>query len=248
MMSSAFCDVSRVSNVSTCTLGFRSWMRARADSSLGVPTADVPWRICRCRLVLSTTSKSTSPSVPTPARADEQDAGGLELFLPLDAYVGQDQVPRIAQDLFVRQLGPLVRHRPPRPSRDARDDGHRVAGAHPGLLVLEPPDVPVIHVDVYKAAQPAVRCKEVLLQGGVLAGQALQQLPDARALELERVAPIYIGAQRRGDQDFHCHTAFRSSIVMASSSNARRSSARTQLFSSPARPCATATMAYESHG
>src|SRR2546425_6552822 len=69
MMSSAFADVSRVSNVSTCTLGFRSWMRARADSSLGVPTADVPWRICRCRLVLSTTSKSTSPSVPTPAAA-----------------------------------------------------------------------------------------------------------------------------------------------------------------------------------
>src|SRR5438876_5859456 len=30
-----------------------------------------------------------------------------------------------SQDLFVRQLGPLVRHRPPRPSRDARDDGHR---------------------------------------------------------------------------------------------------------------------------
>src|SRR6266571_5366817 len=223
MMSSAFSDVSRVSNVSTCTLGFRSWMRARGGEVQ-----------CRGRA--------------EPARADEQDAGGLEVFLPLDAYVGQDQVPRIAQDLFVRQLGPLVRHRPPRPSRDARDDGHRVAGAHPGLLVLEPPDVPVIHVDVYKAAQPAVCRKEVLLQGGVLAGQALQQLPDARALELERVAPIYIGAQRRGDQDSHCHTAFRSSIVMASSSNAPRSSARTQLFSSPARPCPTATMAYDSHG
>src|SRR5438445_13673228 len=150
-------------------------------------------------------------------------------------------MPRVAQYLFVRQLGPLFRCR--RPSRDAGNDGHRITGADPRLLLREPPNVPVVHVYVHKAAQPAVRRKEVLLQRGVLSGEALQQLADARALELERVAPIHIGAQRRGDQDLHCHTAFRSSMVIASSSKVPRSSARTQLFSTPARPCSTATMA-----
>src|SRR5712675_2244036 len=97
MMSSAFSEVRRVSNVSTRTFGFRSWIRAVADLSFDTPTVDVPCRIWRCRLVLSTTSKSSRPH--------EQDARRLELLLSLDAHIGKDEVARVAPALFGRKLG-----------------------------------------------------------------------------------------------------------------------------------------------
>src|SRR5256886_2400320 len=78
--------------------------------------------------------------------------------------------------------------------------------------------------------------------------EQLQQLADVAAFQLERVAAADVGAQRRGNQYRDCHTAFRSSMVMDSSANVPRSSARTQLFGSPARPAPTPTMTYESHG
>src|SRR5439155_10592362 len=74
------------------------------------------------------------------------------------------------------------------------------------------------------------------------------ELADVSAFQLERVAAADVGAQRRGNQYRDCHTAFRSSMVMDSSANVPRSSARTQLFGSPARPAPTPTMTYESHG
>src|SRR5213593_4186113 len=98
MMSSAFSDVSRVSNVSTCTLGFRSWRRARRlelgrphrgraveDLTLQVGLVDdvevhEPERAHARRGEVQRRRRAE------PARAYEQDAGGLELFLPLDAY------------------------------------------------------------------------------------------------------------------------------------------------------------------
>ena len=59
-----------------------NWFKARRSSTawglrqllvplatLLFPIQDVPWMICRCRLLSSTTSKSTSPIRPTPAAA-----------------------------------------------------------------------------------------------------------------------------------------------------------------------------------
>ena len=60
---------SRTSCTTTFTSGLISWMLSRADSALGRPTSDWPWMIWRCRFDSSTTSKSTMPSVPTPAAA-----------------------------------------------------------------------------------------------------------------------------------------------------------------------------------
>jgi hypothetical protein len=70
--------------------------------------------ICRCRLLSSTTSKSTSPSVPMPAAVrynasgdpsppvpDAQHFGGLQLALALHPHLGQDQVPRIPRHLRI---------------------------------------------------------------------------------------------------------------------------------------------------
>src|SRR2546426_3811635 len=63
------------------------------------------------------------------------------------------------------------------------------------------PDVPVVHVHVDETAQSSVVCKEVPPQGGVLAGQPLQQFAHAGGVELDRVPPPREGAERRGDQD-----------------------------------------------
>src|SRR3989454_1387228 len=135
-----------------------------------------------------------------------------------------------------------------RASGDTRDDRHRVARLHRRLALGELPDVPVVHVDVHKAAQSTVRGKEVRLQRRVLAGEPIEQLPHTACLELDCVTPAHERAERRRDQNRHCHTTFRSSLVIDSSSKAPRSSVRTQLFNSPARPRPTPTITYDSQG
>ncbi len=42
------------------------------------------------------------------AGADTQHLGGLELLLAFHADFGQDQVARVARDLFIAQLGQLL--------------------------------------------------------------------------------------------------------------------------------------------
>src|SRR2546429_6892491 len=84
-----------------------------------------------------------------------------------------------------------------RASGDTGDDRHRVARPHRRLALGELPDVPVVHVDVHKAAQPTVRGKEVRLQLRVLAGEPIEQLPHTACLELDRVPPAHERAERR---------------------------------------------------
>ena len=50
-------------------------MLLRADWAFDRPTSDTPWMIWRCRFDSSTTSKSITPSVPTPAAARYSRAG-----------------------------------------------------------------------------------------------------------------------------------------------------------------------------
>src|SRR5438477_244729 len=123
-----------------------------------------------------------------------------------------------------------------------------VAGPDRRLLGGELSYVPIVHVHVDEATQPTVVREQVLSQGGVLAGEPVQELRDARGLDLDGVASTDVRAERRGNQDGDCHTAFCSSMVMDSSSNAARSSDSVQLVISPARPRATPTITYESHG
>ena len=74
-ISIALSESRRSSCSTTVTYGLISLMLSRADSAFGRPTSDWPWMTCRCRLDSSTTSKSTMPSVPTPAAARYSSAG-----------------------------------------------------------------------------------------------------------------------------------------------------------------------------
>mmetsp|Transcript_16918 Transcript_16918/g.52859 ORF Transcript_16918/g.52859 Transcript_16918/m.52859 type:complete len:354 (-) Transcript_16918:16-1077(-) len=59
---------------------------------------------------------------PEPARADAQDFRVLQLLLPLDAHLAQDQVPRVPLHLPAIQLGPLLRRRQRRGAAHQGDD------------------------------------------------------------------------------------------------------------------------------
>src|SRR5256885_16049984 len=135
-----------------------------------------------------------------------------------------------------------------RSPRDTRNDRHGVSRLHRRVTMRQLPVAAIVHVHVHEAAQAAILRNQVPFEPRVLAREPLQQLADVSAFQLERVAAADVGAQRRGNQYRDCHTAFRSSMVMDSSANVPRSSARTQLFRSPARPAPTPTMTYESHG
>src|SRR5438105_7926541 len=131
---------------------------------------------------------------------------------------------------------------------NAGHDGHRVSRLDGRVALRQLADVAIVHVYVDKATQASILGEQVTLEPGVLAGKLLQQLAHVSPFQLEHVATAHVGAQRRGNQYGDCHTAFRSSMVMDSSANVPRSSARTQLLGSPARPAPTPTRTYESNG
>ena len=62
-------ESSRVSCPTSSTWGLTSRRRSTAASIFGRPTSESPNRTCRWRFDTSTRSKSTRPSVPTPAAA-----------------------------------------------------------------------------------------------------------------------------------------------------------------------------------
>src|SRR5713226_1031732 len=64
----------------TFTSGFRASIVSRADSALYWPTRFVLCKICRCRLLSSTTSASIITIVPTPAAAKQFELAALPHF------------------------------------------------------------------------------------------------------------------------------------------------------------------------
>ncbi len=91
-------------------------MVSAAESSFFLPTSLVPWITWRCRLVKSTTSKSTRPMRPMPAAARYMPSGApsppvpisatfaaLQLQLAFHADFGHDQVAAVAQNLVFGQ-------------------------------------------------------------------------------------------------------------------------------------------------
>ncbi len=89
-----------------------------------------------------------------PARAHEQHPCCLQFALALDSHVGKNEVPRVAQDLIVRQFGQLLGHdRALLPTAgNARHNGHDILRTDGRLLASELADIPVVHVHVDKAA------------------------------------------------------------------------------------------------
>src|SRR5260370_741893 len=130
----------------------------------------------------------------------------------------------------------------PWPAGDAGDDRTGVARLHRGLALGQLSDVTIIHVHVDETTQPAIVRKQMALEASVLAGEPFEELAHASSLDLERVPPLDVGAERRGGQNLHRHTVFRSSMVMDSSANAPRSPPSTRLLSSSARPWPTPTI------
>ena len=154
--------------------------------------------IWRCRLLKSTTSKSTRPMRADAGGGEIQrraasrgrrcrcssTLAGLQLALPLHADLRHDQVAAVALDLVVRQRRQLGFSR--RRSADPRTDGMMltVSPAFTGVCVLlQVADVLVVQVDVDEAAQLALVVVEVLLQVGVLAssGSRAARRPSRRS-------------------------------------------------------------------
>ena len=182
--------------------------RPCADSSLRRPTSGVPCSTCRCRLLKSTTSKSTRPRRPTPAAARysaagepsppapmQQHARRLQLALPVHAHLGHDQVAAVALHLLVAQgaAAPATAASPLPPATDGMM--LTVSPAFSGVcFLLQVADVLVVQVDVDEAPQPPIVAVEVTAQVGVAARQGRERLADGAALHLHGVELVGVRA------------------------------------------------------
>jgi hypothetical protein len=109
-------ESSRSSWSRTSISGLISCTEALALCALLRPMSLWPWITWRCRLLSSTTSKSTMPSVRRRRRevhqrraaeaagADGEHLGVLQALLPVHRDVGDDQVAAVAHDLLAGQL------------------------------------------------------------------------------------------------------------------------------------------------
>ena len=171
---------------------------------------------------------------------DAENAGRLQLQLPVHADLRHDQVPAVAGDLLVAQ-------------RRRRGDGHdRTPPATDGMmltvspsltgvrLLLEEADVVVVQIDGDEAAQLAFLVVEVLAEVRVPRRHVGEQLADRSALGLDDVLLVRVDAQRRRNQNPGWHDV--SSMATCSSSNADRSSRNRHEVNAPGSPPATATM------
>ena len=91
-----------------------SFIISTADVVLFLPTLPVLWMIWRCRLERSTRVEIDHADVSharrgevgqnrraEPARADDDDARGLELLLPLEGHLRHDEMAPVATNLFI---------------------------------------------------------------------------------------------------------------------------------------------------
>ena len=176
----------------------------------------VVWMIWRCRFDRSTTSKSTMPMRADArggeierhrraeaAGADAQDARRLQLALPLEADLGEDQVPAVALVFLRRQRRqlPLGDRRARRAARHRRDDAERVARLQGGVFLLQVADVLVVQVDVDEAPQLAFVVVEVLAQVAVGRDQVRQRFAHRPARDFDAFLLVDVGPERRGNVD-----------------------------------------------
>ena len=102
------------------------------------------------------------------AGADAQHLAGLQLALPVHADLRHDQVPAVALDFVVGELGQRCRRFVAVAGAPPATDGMMLSvspGVHRRLLLLQVADVFVVQVDVDEAAQLALVVVEVRLAG-----------------------------------------------------------------------------------
>src|SRR6186997_3739 len=223
MISSAFSLVSRVSYPSTCTCGFMSLSRSRADSSFGRPTSFEPCTICRCRFVTSTTSKSTSPIVPTPAAVRYSASGepsppapmsstrdALSRCCPSSATSGRMRCRlyrRISSDDSSSSCvasGAVAVAMSSAP-RDRRYDGELVAVVHRRVEAAVEPDVFVVLVERHERVRLSRLVAQSRREVRVARGHVGHHRADRLAGRLDRASIGQLG-QDRGKKERYCHT------------------------------------------
>ena len=229
--------------------GLRSVSRALADSSLGRPSVDVPCTICRCRLVRSTTSKSTMPIVPTPGRrqverqrraepagADRQHPRRLELPLALDARPragaggASTAAPRRATAWAARSRCAGL------PPGDAGHDREHVARGAPAWRWTSSCRMSVsLRYRFTKFRSRPSSCTRWRLRPVCAASSSSSTSPTVPPATLDGVAPAGEAAQRsrNGDGHGHRHTSLRTSSDSGCISGPRRRPAPSWPASAP---------------
>ena len=153
--------------------------------------------------------------------ADAEHFRGLQLPLTVDADLRHDEMPRVALHFVVGERGRFALGKGVRPlfgdrggrkgvvplfrtgaARHRRDDAHGVVRRDGRLLLLQIPDVLVVHVYVDEAAQSALLVVEMRFQASVLPRQIREQLADGRAARVDRVLLIRVRPERCRDEDF----------------------------------------------
>src|SRR6187200_1000895 len=222
MISSAFSLVSRVSYPSTCTCGFMSLSRSRADSSFGRPTSFEPCTIWRCRFVTSTTSKSTSPIVPTPAAVRYSASGepsppapmsstrdALSRCCPSSATSGRMRCRlyrRISSEDSSSSCvaSGAVAVAIDSASRDRRHDGELVAVAHRRVEAAVEPDVFVVQVERHEWVRLPRLVAQPRREARVACGHVGDDGTHRVAGRLDCASIGQLG-QDRGKKERYCH-------------------------------------------
>src|SRR6266850_3538015 len=94
---------------------------------------------------------------------------------------------------------------PSAPPGDGRHDRHLVAVLQRGRLVVEEPDVFLVHVDVDETAQLASLIDQTLTQSGKLMLEVADHVPDRVALGLDVGVALGDGPERRRNAHGHRH-------------------------------------------
>src|SRR5512139_996556 len=167
-------------------------MRSRADTSFGRPTSFVPCRIWRWRLVTSTRSKSTRPSVPTPAAARYRAAGDPSPPAPTSSTRARRSARcpstpisgRIRWRLYLRYSSGARSGSVAVVMSSSGDGGHDrqfIGRLQRRVEPADEADVLVIEVDGHERIRRAVFVAEPRRQGGEAAGDVTDHFTDGVA-------------------------------------------------------------------
>ena len=85
-------------------------------------------------------------------------------------------MPRVASDLVVAELGA---------AGDRWNDADQITVLDGGVVFIEITDVFIVEIHIDEAAQLTVVAKEMILEVGVLVDEALEQLADSTAGDID---------------------------------------------------------------
>ena len=127
---------------------------------------------------------------PQTSRADDQDAGSLQLPLPLESDLRHDDVSAVPSEFAAREGdAALLRYRAP---RDGGDDHQGISLLQPSLFAVHRADVLFVEVDVDEIPQPSVLGVEVPAQVGVALGERLKRVLHRLRAQVQLVSVVCV--------------------------------------------------------